>query len=863
MGQLPILIEAFEYALSVLPKSQVQNSLKPEQHLFFFYYQIQDFARASKQAGKLRQTFPGAANLYTMWSVVANYHAFVRGGAGPMYLTLVEKTLGKLRDEGHLKSGEDLSFHCSVLQKAGKWAEARALVEGPAGRSAFPFEEERLKMLASILKGIPDVPKEQVLQCFVDLIKCSPDDWDAWKGAIDAAMMGDEALMTRVLDLSRDVSASARSKRGPRLAQLEVALRRGDLKSVESLLLQYFDTFGNRASFWGDCGRYAVALGEAQRAALLAELKSRLKPVDWSTQYPLLEPAPGALDDPNDPHCAKRDGRNAGKVDQWGPEDEDRQSEMMRRVSIAKLEYTLAVVTERPTQLDQCAELLRQFGCGCSLYRKHLQVTEEGPNDDLGLLSAHYLLHRLDSRLGAAAVCHSMLVTTPYAFQPKLLLIRIAESLGAFAYVKELYKALDIKYIQQDSMGHYTLYAAFQSGDASWYTKLHENAVDWFEVYIRRVPKDTLKCFENGKWTQIDGFVAFAQRCQNSWHMATLFVESLLAKQLNGGAEKHWDLDSLKAGFHAAREQGLVSGWRQSTQWIEDVAAACDTAGSLSYNYDRRAQADFSPAGLRTKEEWDSIEWVVPAEEGAWLKSRTLLLLLLEAQSKADWESSGTLVARLKELWLQQGVLASGTRNRLASSACYVVLAALLDVTTSMHAMLAGSATASLLAAAVAAMKTASGQLAELSAVFGAASQDTSHAAFVDGRGLVSDASFCSFELLPLALVQLRVWRANLPTKGMRNRMDADAKVQMTELSTASKQVADACATLSESVVAYLASYQAGKLRGGHHVPSFVDAVSIDHVCSQIEAAWVDLGKHAKLSSHALLAALAGFQSKV
>jgi hypothetical protein len=64
--------------------------------------------------------------------------------------------------------------------------------------------------------------------------------------------------------------------------------------------------------------------------------------------------------------------------------------------------------------------------------------------------------------------CDVSLKGTRFAFQPKLLLIRIASSMGAFSYVKELYGLLDIKYVQQDSMGHYALYPAVQSGDVAW-----------------------------------------------------------------------------------------------------------------------------------------------------------------------------------------------------------------------------------------------------------------------------------------------------------------------------------------------------------------------------------------------------------
>lgn len=791
-SEMALLAEAYEGAWAQLAPAEHSDYTGAAELIFFFHYCARDYAKAAKQTTQLKKLDPSDATRYTLWNVVTLYHQHLRAGPGapPMYLTLCEKMLARLHEEGALKTGEDLSFYCSVLQTAGKLEAARALAQGPLAANAFPFEEERHKFVAALLRKLPDA-KDALLQCYRDILALSPDDWEAWEGAINASAPHWEP----VTELARAACVHSPKKRGPHLALLEVALRKGRVNErqgdgVAALVVDFFARFGNRACCWGDVGRYAVALDADTRRWLMEQLRAQLKPIDWDTTYATLprEHVASALDDPSDPHRHKRDGKDSGKVDQWSAEDEARQNEMMRRVQVAKLELTLEQASE-PAAL--CNDLVRQFEAGCRLYRSHLEITEEGPNDDVALVAAHYLLRHLQRPLEAVAVCRTMLAATPYAFQPKLLAIEVAQGVGAYSYVRELYEGLEIKYVQHDSMGHFTLYAAVQSGDVAWVQALRDAAEDWFDVYVRRIGRDTFKCFENNKWTQIDGFERFEDRLRGSWHMTTLVVEALLAQQLQGGCSHEWDLEAVAAVVHASREAALTAAWRKSPQWLEEVLQLCMGANSgplpLSYNYDRRVLPDFSSTALRTKAEWEALEWVVPAEDLAWLASRVLLALVLEAQAKGDTSPACERVAQLQAHWERVG----DARDRLCGRECRQLAAALLRV----YSLMVPVHTEPTLERIDCAMAALQAVIASAGAV----------RAYLAGGGPLragwsADVSFLAVQWMPLACVQVRTWRKLMPTKGARNRMDATCKARTADLTEAIKRCAAECAAFADAV---------------------------------------------------------------
>lgn len=630
----PLYVQMLEKFLQSV-KVQSDETRKLETQLFHAYFREKDFQKAAKQAMRVKQISSAEkSNRYVMWNLVATFWHFKATG-NAMSLTLVERMLAKMVEEKKLTSGEDVMLYCEVLQAAGKLNDAVALVEGPLGATAFPFEEELLKFTCKLLEHTND--RARIAACYIKLLHVSCDDWEAWEGALRWC---DDLETLR--QLTKEFMEKHPSKRGPYLAAIELVIRENRLGELHEQLVRYFRIFGDRVCFWNDVSRYALLVNDRQK--LIDDMKALSKPVDLETRYPMKSvSARDILEDPSDPHREKRDARDAGKVDQWAPEDEERQNELVKRSSIAKLEFTLGLTSLTPAT---CMELFQQYQVSTKLYREHLKVTEEGPNDDVVVLVGN-LLQQMNKPLDAAAVCASALANTHFAFQPKFVILEVARQYGAYSYVLELYKSLDIKYVQHDTMGHFVLPALVLGGDFAALDDVCTDLLEWRDLSLKRaVPLDIAKCFQHGKWSQIEGMLRFMDRVTGSFQSLSALVELALAKAFRA--------DDPGAVLSHFAERGLALPGFRSKNWVQVLIDRLEAYKgtkddvSIVFNNDVRVKQDFS-AGVagKTKAQWQQEEGVVPAEWKEKLLLRALLLQLISLIYSDTPQAAGEVVTKL------------------------------------------------------------------------------------------------------------------------------------------------------------------------------------------------------------------------
>ena len=821
-GQLELYMQALEVVSAAAVKSgavQLQpEAAKVETLLFHQYFRLGEFQKATKQAMRLKQLAGDDAEKalkMLFWNIMATFWTYKTTGAA-MSLTLCERMLAKLADEGKLTSGEDVLLYCSVLKAAGKPSDALKVAKGPLGEKAFPFEEERLKMICTLTED-----RAALREAHLSVLRVSPDDWEAWSGLLDAS----EDDLTAFIATAKDMAAKNRGKRGPRLAEIEACVRTDKKIGLAALLVKYFDDFGSKACFWGDVARYALLLGPEQGATLLEQMKGTLKAVDWQTHYPVREFSALELEDPNDEHREKRDGRNLGKVDTWSPEDEARQNEMMRRVAIAKLEITFGI-SHSP---EQVAELFRQQQAANTLYGKMLLETEEGPNDDLLVIGAHHCC-KLGKTMDAMSLCEAGLERTPYAFQPKLLLIRLAAQVGAFGYAVELHGRLECKNIQLDSMGHFLLYPLVQRGDFASLEEAARVYGDFRDVTLKRsIPNDTSKCFSHRRWSQVEEFALFNKRVDVSWHATAIQVEVLLSGIFRAPGN---DAEA-KSAIERFRQKGLVeAGARKGLQWIEGVMDACATYKGkndmrLVYNYDLRVQADYERC--LSKKEFVETEWVVPNSMTDWLLGRALLVKLLEAALAGDALSMVSLSDRLLGL-LESMQSANLLGGALSWGVVHAVLGATKQVCTCSD--FAGGRDA--LKAVVLQLKQCHESLI--------LSVEKSDFPCLE-RGWASNISFLVFEVVPLIELLSVAWRKlGQPSKSAKNKLDASAKSALAELLNEIKNANDGATEFSRQTAALC---KARLEKSDEDLAKFVlqsaIPVSESHirvVCKNLNSAW-------------------------
>ena len=213
--------------------------------------------------------------------------------------------------------------------------------------------------------------------------------------------------------------------RGPLLTEMEL-LRSLPQQTNESALLMvdrivgYFKLFGHKLCCFEDLKAYLLCLDSTHAQQTLEMLKESIaqlnkEPVDQNYQRLCIEKFTRALN---------RD-----------PEDAEG---LVESCDSSWLAYVKAL----------------DFGTA-------LEQTERQHGDDFALLTAHRLIACYQSSknivyITQAIIClERALERSKFNFQFKLLLVRLYLQLGAFKAALDIYQCMDIKYILNDTVGHF------------------------------------------------------------------------------------------------------------------------------------------------------------------------------------------------------------------------------------------------------------------------------------------------------------------------------------------------------------------------------------------------------------------------
>ncbi|VDB83056.1 unnamed protein product [Peniophora sp. CBMAI 1063] len=252
---------------------------------------------------------------------------------------------------------------------------------------------------------------------------------------------------------------------------------------LEDSLRHYFDTFGDKAVCFEDLLPYISLDGEE-----LAQ---------W-TQY--LDGLPSSLDDvPNVQRTI-----NVHKL---------------RRFNLSGDDVTPESESARALQLIQQYMDALPIGAG-------FPKTELQPADDLAILAAQgyvnaYSLSRDESYLNRAAVILEYgLTKSSQCFKMRLMLIRIYRLLSAAQLALDHYRALEVKQVQCDTMSHYvlsrsSLFSHAATGDITYLNEITESSL----IYISNSSETadySVRAFVNEKYSQIENFIEFEDRLDNS-----------------------------------------------------------------------------------------------------------------------------------------------------------------------------------------------------------------------------------------------------------------------------------------------------------------------------------------------------------
>ncbi|RPA91322.1 hypothetical protein L873DRAFT_1794936 [Choiromyces venosus 120613-1] len=283
---------------------------------------------------------------------------------------------------------------------------------------------------------------------------------------------------------------------------------------------------------------------------------------------------------------------------------EETETERIKQVAATinryKFIYLLTISPITPPLTEEVVSKLNEFiTSALKVYTSSLSLghnllqTDTQYGDDAALLSVMGLV-----RLSALSdppspvplyqstiILNTLLQKSKYNYQALLLLLRIYLLLGAIPLAMEIYPRLNIKQIQNDTLAHFLLTRISTLHPSSNRTDpLLKEAGKIYETSRTQTPGMLVLAYERGSYSQMMGFVEFAERvsgsvCRGMWEIEKRRLArlhpSLAAQQKNGelmrdGDENIWDNRDFSV---------VISCERSSQQRFEETFRVGATPG--------------------------------------------------------------------------------------------------------------------------------------------------------------------------------------------------------------------------------------------------------------------------------------------
>ncbi|KAG1155736.1 hypothetical protein G6F37_008270 [Rhizopus arrhizus] len=425
LGKHEMIVELYENAANQQPKNEEFGN-----QWFMAMVRNNDYKGQQAAAVKLQRVFKN--DKYLFWAIMS---LALQGQSGnALSYTLAERMMAKASEEKRLKEVEHLRLYLLILMDQNKKKEALTLLlDNEVGQMAL--RDPEVQQIKSELLREDKRWTEVLEESEKVLEKENSDDWFSWLAYFEAV----EALIEKesgVVEKARKLIAATQKvalddnvlKRGPFLAELELLHRlrktesKVDEQSFVDSVASYFARFGSKSCVFEDLQNYISFLREDESKAnsLLKSLKDSIKSSsDKSTQI----------------------------------------KNVYKNINIRKIEHFLDLhpKTDVKKALDIVNELWQQYQDALPL-GEGLEKTELQYGDEFVLVASHILLdlyreHKQHSfAIQSICLLESALAKSVYNFRIKLMLVRLYILLGVYKRPLEIYRTMEIKQIQFDTM---------------------------------------------------------------------------------------------------------------------------------------------------------------------------------------------------------------------------------------------------------------------------------------------------------------------------------------------------------------------------------------------------------------------------
>ncbi|XP_022085610.1 N-alpha-acetyltransferase 25, NatB auxiliary subunit-like isoform X2 [Acanthaster planci] len=621
------IIELYTTALKSNPTNEEFHT-----HLFMALVRVGDYKRQQQVAKDMYKVFP--KNPYYFWGVMSTVLQALTSTdeklAQTMYLPLAEKMVERMVKERRMEAEAEVNIYLMILGYLNKHEKAIEVLDGEMGKflkaevDACPIRKAELlcKMgrwaeANSAYKILLTKSPDNWLFCkqyFKTALALIENNWSPPAAGESGSGNGNVSQPDYTIDMVLNF-IQEKSEAEKRAAKEGHALPRGIflsgiqllriLKEKESphilkmgpsteLFKCYFDLFGDRPCCYDDLCQFLPLIAPEDHQGFVQSLLDTLE----------ME-----LSD---------DGMKYAKS----------VKQIYRHLCILKISRRLGLQDNlsQEEKLTLAKELIKRSEAAQS-YGKDLLCTDLQYGDEYLLMAVHLLidiweetgedkylwrmLGLLENGLSSSSSCHHM----------KLLLIRLYCLAGAFGPIPDLYDGLDIKHIQQDTLGYTVSGYVTSLGHFTSATALFNTTLKFFNSNHKDTTEYMITAYKFGTFHKIPEFLTFRQRISNSLHRTLVTVEKLLLELLTEAEIAGNTLRDFVVDMDIHPE-------KDNTKWEE-----------ISDNRDLDIMVSWAPEHRQLSEEDRRAS---SQQEKSWLKVRQLTLRSLAAATYLTPNSPST-----------------------------------------------------------------------------------------------------------------------------------------------------------------------------------------------------------------------------
>lgn len=455
------LCKLYEQAMKANPGNEELGT-----QLFFSLVRLKDYKRQQHTAFKLYKSFGNTR--YMFWGIMS---VLLQGncveGDPKMFYLLAKKMIEKCKEDDLIKSVEELHLYLAVLLELELFQEALDIMNGELG-NLFTNQIEKASMKFELLKKI-EGGWDEIARMSSDLILSeNVDDWAIVVGYFESLKNCGKVPSLEILTKLRE-----KKERNSLLALLECSFIFPELNfSRMDQLIDYIVAFGSKDVCFYDIKNYLPLLSQDEVESLFSKIR-----IEWTVES-----------------C----------------------SSSITWLKISR--FIRGYCLHEDKQLD-AETLFRAYNDSNDFIEK---INGKRAHEDLIILAVYSLLDLFGSKPSISCIIQSLAMLkrgiqeNAFNFELKLLAIRLYEKIGALKPALSLFKSLDIKNIQLDTLSFVVSDLASTLGSFDESIILAVENLVIYQSNKRETPEMVIQAYRYGTFSKITEFIIFWEHLEYS-----------------------------------------------------------------------------------------------------------------------------------------------------------------------------------------------------------------------------------------------------------------------------------------------------------------------------------------------------------